>query len=55
LLPPDTHVYIPAGRLIFGRAGFIPAELHQLNLAHALFFLNSMLGKPPDLLFSIDY
>ena len=38
LLPPDTHVYIPAGRLFFGRAGLLPAELHQLTLAHALFF-----------------
>jgi len=37
-LPPDTHTFIPAGRLFFGRAGLLPAELHQLTLAHALFF-----------------
>jgi len=45
LLPHDTHVYIPAGRLIFGRAGFLPAELHQLTLAHALFFQIDPVGE----------
>jgi len=45
LLPPDTHVFIPAGRLIFGRAGFLPAESHQLTLAHALFFQTAPAGE----------
>jgi len=44
LLPPDTHIIIPAGRLYFGRAGLLPAELHQLTLAHALFLQSPRAG-----------